>query len=209
MKPSYHLFRFGPVPLAILSVWMLAQASAQTPPTLVLTATNNGTTVEAALQQPISVQLRGNASTAYAWYLVQATGTSVVTNGPPDYVPDSPALPGSPGTFVFPFLAGSAGTTTLTFSEHAYGNPQDVLATFNVAIDVTNGPPTLTIAPAGDDVLITWPNTTSSSYLLEGTASLSPPQWAASNVLVHDDGRNYWVRLGHAGSPLFFRLHRW
>jgi hypothetical protein len=42
----------------------------------------------------------------------------------------------------------------------------------------------------------------------QATASLTPPQWTAANVLVPDDGTNYWVTLGHSGPPLFFRLHR-
>ena len=188
---------------------MLVNAAAQSPPpTLVLTETNNGTTVGAVLQQPISVHLRGNATTPFTWFLVGANGTSVVTNGPADYVPDAPGLPGSPGTFEFPFMAVDAGTTTLNFSEHLYGNPQDVLATFVVSIDVTIPQPTLSLTLAGTEVLITWPDTTSRDFFLEGSSSLSPGQWAALNVLAQDDGRNYWVRLGHSGLPLFFRLHR-
>ncbi len=209
MKPTNHLSLFGPAPLTIISGLVLAHAAAQTPlPTLVVTVTNNGNTVEAALQQPISVQLRGNASTPYSWYLVATNGISVVTNGPCDYVPDSPELPGSPGTFKFPFLAVRGGTTTLGFAEHLYGNPQDVLATFNVTIDVTNGPPILSIALAGNDVLLTWPNTTRSDFNLETTVSLTPPQWAVPNILVQDDGQNFWVRLPHTGPSLWFRLHR-
>ncbi len=209
MKPPYCLSRFRPVPLAILSALVLAQAVAQTPPpTLILTETNNGTTVGAVLQQPISVHLRGNATTPYSWYFIDTSGSSVVTNGPSAYVPDFPGLPGTPGTFEFPFLAAQAGVTTLHFAEHLYGDPQVVLATFEVTIDVTNAHPILSIALVGNDVLITWPNTTSSDFNLEATLSLTAPQWALLNVVVQDDGQNYWVRLGHSGPSLFFRLHR-
>jgi predicted secreted protein len=208
MKPAYHLSLFGPAPLAVLSALVLAHATAQTSPsTLVLTETNNGSMVGAVLQQPISVHLRGNASTPYSWDFIDANGTSVVTNGPSDYVPDSPGLPGSPGTFEFPFLAVQAGATTLNFVEHLYGNPQDVLATFDVTINVTNAQPILSIALVGNEVLISWPNTTSKDFFLEGTSLLSG-NWAALNALVQDDGQNYWVRLGRSGPPLFFRLHR-
>jgi hypothetical protein len=209
MKPTHRLSLFGTALPAIVSALVLGNAWAQTPPpTLVLSETNNEGTVGAVLQQPISVHLRGNATTPYAWFFVGAGGTSVVTNGPADYVPDSPGLPGSAGTFEFPFLAADAGTTTLSFSEHLHGNPQDVLATFVVSIEVTVPQPTLSIALVGTEVLITWPNTTSSEFFLEGTPNLTPPHWAALNVLVQDDGQNYWVRLGHSGPPLFFRLHR-
>src|SRR5208283_4609183 len=137
MKSIYGFSPFGPALLAILSAGVLANVSAQTPlPTLVVTATNEGATVEAVLKQPISVQLRGNASTPYSWYFVGTNGRSVVTNGPCVYVADSPVLPGSPGTFEFPFLAMDGGSSTLSFAEHLVGNPQEVLATFDVIIDV-------------------------------------------------------------------------
>jgi len=160
------------------------------------------------LQQPISVHLRGNASTPIAWFFLGTDGTSVVTNGPGDYVPDSPGLPGSPGTFEFPFLAVDAGTTTVSFAEYQYGHPEDVLATFAVSINVTIPQPTLSIALDGGEYVITWPNTTPADFNLEGASSLTNPQWAASNILVRDDGKNFWVRLPPSGSALFFRLHR-
>lgn len=209
MRAIYRLSTLGPASLAGLFALVLANAAAQTPlPTLVVTATNGGTTVEAVLGQPISVQLRGNATTPYSWYFVGTNGTSVITNGPSIYVGDSPGLPGSPGTFEFPFLAVDAGTTSLSFAEHLYGNPQDVLATFDVTIDVTVPQPTLSIVLVGNEVQISWPDTTSADFLLEGTSSLYPPRWAASNVIIQDDGTNYWVRLPPAGTALFFRLHR-
>ena len=173
-----------------------------------MTATNAGTTVEAVLNQPISVQLRGNATTPYSWYFVGTNGSSVVTNGPSVYVADSPALPGSPGTFEFPFLAADAGITGLSFAEHLIGNPQDVLATFDVTIEVTVPQPVLSIVLVGNEMQLTWPDTTSADFLLEGTSSLYPARWAASNVIIQDDGTNYWVRLPASGTALFFRLHR-
>lgn len=188
---------------------VLTHAVAQTPPSqLILTETNNGGTVQAVVRQPISVHLRGNPSTPYSWYFMTTNGSSVVTNGPSTFVPDSPGLPGSAGTFEFPFMAVDIGTTVLGFSEHSYGNPQDVLATFQVTIDVVSSPPVLNLSTQGPDVLLTWPDSTSSSFNLEGTLSLDPPQWAALNVLVQDDGRNFWVRLPHVGPSLYFRLHR-
>ncbi len=192
-----------------MSALVLTHAAAQTPlPTLILTETNNGSTVGALLQQPISVHLRGNASTPYSWYLVGTEGTSVITNGPADYVPDTPWLPGSPGTFEFPFLAVGAGTTTLSFAEYLYGHPEDLLATFEVTLEVTIPQPVLSIALDGSEVLLTWPNITSSDFNLEVASSLTRPQWAVSNILVQDDGHNFWVRLPLSGPPLFFRLHR-
>lgn len=207
MSSAHRLAFFGPA-LVALSVLVSGQASAQTPPTtLVLTETNNGSIVDAAVQQAINVHLRGNTSTPYSWYVIGVNGTSVVTNGPSDYVPDAPGLPGSAGTFEFPFQAVQVGLTTLNFSEHLSGNPQDVLATFSVTINVTNSQPVLSVALIGNELLVTWPDTTSKNYFLEGSGVL-PGSWAALNALVQDDGQNYWVRLGHPGLPLFLRLHR-
>ena len=200
MRTYYRLLPFGSASLASLTALVLANAAAQTPlPTLVVTATNAGTTVEAVLNQPISVQLRGNATTPYSWYFVGTNGSSVVTNGPSVYVADSPALPGSPGTFEFPFLAADAGITGLSFAEHLIGNPQDVLATFDVTIEVTVPQPVLSIVLVGNEMQLTWPDTTSADFLLEGTSSLYPARWAASNVIIQDDGTNY------SGAPPRFR----
>jgi hypothetical protein len=49
-----------------------------------------------------------------------------------------------------------------------------MLATLEVAIEVVIPPSVLSIALDGNDVLLTWPNTTSSAFNLEGTLSLTP-----------------------------------
>jgi len=207
MNTPDRLSLFGPAPLALLAALVLANPAAQTlPPVLVLTETNNGGIFEAGLQQPIAIHLRGNASTPYSWYFVGTNGTSVVPNGSSKYVPDSPGLPGSPGTFEFPFLAVGAGTTTLNFDEHRFGDPQNIVATFAVNIDVVVPQPVLSITLVGSDVLISWPNTTSTDFMLEVSSSPAGPLWAPANFIIRDDGTNYWVQIDHLGPSLFLRL---
>jgi hypothetical protein len=132
----------------------------------------------------------------------------VVSNGPLVYIPDLPVILGSPGTLVWSYLAVSPGPTTLSFAYCEAFDPQNVLATYAVTIDVEPSPPTLSLTLAGENVLITWPITNSAGFSLEGTASLQPAQWAALNVIPLPDGQNYQVTLGHSGRPLCFRLHK-
>jgi len=199
-------------PTALLSALVAAlalNAAAQGPPppeTLVLTEEDNGATVGAVLEQPIDINLQANPSTGFDWYLVSTNGSSVVSNGPAVFTPDSPGV-GGPGTMSMPFLAVSTGETTLSFVYYQPWNPQDVLTNFAVTINVTSLSPTLSLTLSGDNVLITWP-TNSSGFFLEGTTSLDPPQWAALNDIPLPDGPNYLVTLGHSGAPLFFRLHK-
>jgi predicted secreted protein len=185
-------------------------AAGQTPPppeTLVLTETNNLTIVGAVLQQPIAIKLRGNPDGGYSWSRVSANGTSVVSNGPDVYIPDS-GLPGSPGTYCLSFLAVSAGPTTLSYVYCQPWDPLNALTNYTVTIDVAPVPPTLSLALAGENVAITWPMANSTGFFLEGAASLQPAQWAALNVIPLPDGQNYRVTLGHSGSALYFRLRK-
>ncbi|MGO8674845.1 MAG: protease inhibitor I42 family protein [Limisphaerales bacterium] len=208
--------RRGSLPLAALLVVVvipsaMVNVGAQTPPTpetLVLTETNNGAIVQAVLQQPITINLFDNPSTPLGWLFLSASGTSVVSNGPPVYIPDLPVIPGSPGTLVWSYLAVSPGPATLSFAYCQVFDPQLVLTNYTVTIDVQPMPPVLSLTLAGENVLITWPITNSAGFFLEGTASLQPAQWAALNVIPLPDGQNYRVTLGHLGPPLFFRLHK-
>jgi len=195
---------------AILASVMVT-AVAQTPPlleTLVLTATNNGTTVVALLEQPIPINLPDNPSTGYGWYLADANGTSVISNGPSLFTPDSPGTVGGGGTISLPYLAVSPGPTTLSLAYYQRWDPQDIEAKYAVTINVTPMPPALSLTLNGDNVVMTWPTNNSSGFFLEGTASLQAAQWAALNVIPLADGQNYRVTLGRPGSALYFRLHK-
>jgi predicted secreted protein len=190
---------------------MMANATAQTLPplqTLVLTTTNNGTTVGAFVQQPISINLRGNPSTGFGWYVAGTNGTSVVSAGPSVFTPDEPGVVGGGGTISLPFLAVNTGATTLSLVYIQPWEPLVVATNYSVTINVTPLPPALSLTLTGGNVLLTWPITNSSGFFLEGVTSLQPAQWAALNVSPQTNGPNYWVTLGGSGAALYFRLHK-
>jgi len=201
-------FGFTP-PTAVLCALVASAAlpaAAQAPPTLILTQKDNGTTVSAWLEQPIEINLPANPSTGFSWYLVEAVGNSVASNGPAVFTPGSPGV-GGPGTMSLPFLAVNVGLTALSFAYDQPWNPQNPLTNYAVAINVTAMTPSLSVTLDGDNVVLTW-TTNSSGFFLEGTTSLDPPHWAALNVAPMPDGPNYAVTLGHSGVALYFRLHK-
>jgi inhibitor of cysteine peptidase len=197
-----------PLLTAAILLWGLSLCQAQSGD-LVLTENDNGQTVAAVVQQAIVVQLRGNITTGYTWSLTSANGNSVSAAGPSTYVPDEGGGVGVGGTFSFPFLAAQTGETTLSFSYERPGDPGSLAQTFTVTISVTNqpGPPLLSIALKGTNVVISWPIADSNGFYLEGARSL-PSAWAALNVLPIPDGLDYTVTLAASGQPLFFRLHQ-
>ena len=164
-------------PTALLPALVAAvalNAAGQAPPTLVLTENDNGTNVGASLQQPIDINLQANPSTGYEWYLMSTNGSSVISNGPPVFTPDSQGV-GGPGTISMPFLAVSTGETTLGFAYYQPWNPQDVLTNYTVTIDVTENQPSLFMTLSGDSVLITWPMTNSSGFSWRAPPASTPP----------------------------------
>lgn len=175
---------------------------------LVVTEQNDGGSVEAVLGQTILVDLRGNASTGFSWLLISHQGDSVVVTGPSEYIEDPGGGSGRPGTFSFPFRAAELGVTTLTLHYLQPWDPASVLQTFSITITVrAEAPgPRLSIALVGTDAVISWPQAGSDGFILEGTQSLSAPNWAVLNALPLPVGSDYQVTLAAAGQALFFRL---
>lgn len=178
------------------------------PSTLTLTIQNDGQTIVAATGQRILVNLAGNPSTGYTWLLTSTNGDAVLSDGPATFTPDTPGMPGSGGTFSFPFQAVKPGTSALGFAYRRSGTPPSTAQTFSVTIQVIGELPRLSIALVESKIEITWPITNSDGYYIEGTGSLTPPHWAAANVLPVPDGPNYKVVLGVTGQTFFFRLRR-
>jgi len=189
--------------LAVGLLVSLTTGYAQLSDTLVLTKADDGTTANAIVGQAITVNLRGNLSTGFAWVLASSSGNSVLTNGPETYVADAGGGVGVGGTFSFPFLASEAGYTALSFEYKRSGDGTPI-GTFAVTIRVA--PPRLSIQQAGTNVVISWPIPGSSNCFLEGALRPDPSQWAALNVLPLPQGTNYTVMLGTGGSALYFRL---
>lgn len=196
--------------LAVGLAVFLASAVAQVvpPAPLVLTEADNGTTAAVVVGQPVTVNLRGNLTTGYAWVLAMARGGSVVTNGPVSYTPASGGGVGAGGTFGFPFLAVTPDDTVLTFENRPPGGGPPA-QTFAVTIHVLSPPPppSLSVKLVKPNVVLFWPIAGSTNYFLEGTATLAPAHWAALNVAPLPDGTNFLATLGLGGSALFFRLH--
>ena len=198
---------FKPVVTLLLMAGVAAGTYAQE---LVLTEQDDGKIVGAVVDQSIFVNLRGNPSTGYTWLLTSTNGDSVVPTGPAAYTPDAGGGPGSPGTFSFPFRAVHSGPTTLAFDYLQPWDPASVLQSFSATIEVsadTSGP-RLSIALAETNMVITWPQSGSSGFYLEGTQSLSPPNWAVLNVLPLPVGLDYQVTSAASGGGLFFRLRK-
>lgn len=204
---TYTHFLAAIVPVALGVLLPLSAALAQSPPPLSLTETNNGTTASAIVGQSILVRLRGNITTGYAWVLANAGGDSVVTNGSMSYVSDPGGGVGVGGTFIFPLLAVKPGDTSLSFEYRPPGSGLPA-QTFAVTIHVVPAPPRLSIKLLSADAVISWPVAGAANFFLEGSTSLSPPQWAPLNVAPLSDGTNYTVRLGASANTVFFRLHQ-
>ena len=96
---------------------------------------DNGSTVTLNAGDSLVVELRGNASTGYAW---QRTGSLEETILYPveegTYRPDR-NVPGSSGTFAFRYLAASGGTTPLGYV-YKRSWEAEILDSFSVTVVV-------------------------------------------------------------------------
>ncbi len=176
---------------------------------LVLTEQDNGRTVTAFVDESISVQLRGNATTGYTWLLTSTNGDSVSANGPSTYLADESGAVGAGGTFTFPFLTTAAGTTTLSFTYERPWDPGTATQTFAITISVSEkpAPPRLSISVRGTNAILSWPISGSNGFYLEGTQNISSG-WMALNAAPIPDGPNYTVTLSSADRFQFFRLRQ-
>jgi len=66
----------------------------------------------------------------------------------------------------------------------------------------------LVIERAGTDVKVSWP-ATATGFAVQGTASLSNPDWAVVNVVVEVVGDRNVATLPASKSTEFFRLAKW
>ena len=207
MKPSSaSVLRLVFVAVGLASVLATVRAQVVLPGTLILTEADNGTTADAVVGQAVSVTLRGNITTGYAWGLATVIGGSVVTNGPVTYAPASGGGVGVGGTFVFPFLAAKPDDTVLTFENRPPGGGTPA-QTFSVTVHVLRPPPpSLSVKLVNLAVVLSWPIAGSTNFFLEGTGTLAPAHWAALNVLPLPEGTDNTVTLGTSGTALYFRL---
>ncbi len=191
-----------------LLIWLQPRPVEGQMPALVLTDSDAGTTNRANLNQPITVELRGNPSTGYEWSLAATNGQSVVLTAPPSFTPDS-GLTGAGGTFSFSLLAQSLGATVLTFDYARSWEPTNPNQTLIFTIEVTSpASPRLSVGLDSGNAIVTWPMAASSGFYVEGCTDLLRGNWAALNAAVFTDGANYKVVLPASGSELYLRLRK-
>ncbi len=203
---SLSPFRMVLVAFGVMDFLAPAVAQVIVPGTLVLTEAENGTTADAVVGQSVTVNLRGNITTGYAWGFATAIGGSVVTNGPVTYTAASGGGVGVGGTFVFPFLAAKPDDTVLTFENRPPGGGAPA-QTFSVTIHVLRPPaPSVSVKRVNLAVVLSWPIAGSTNFFLEGTGALAPAHWTALDVVPLPEGTKYTVTLGTGGTALYFRL---
>lgn len=109
-----------------------------TPAPLALTAADSGTTVGLEPGQAVEITLESNASTGYAWNLVEEPDSSVLTLVSSEYVePDTPeGVVGAAGTEAWKFQAVAAGTASLKLAYFRSFEPESVGGEFQLTVDV-------------------------------------------------------------------------
>ena len=85
-------------------------------------------------------------------------------------------------------------------------SPEEIQAQFDAMV-APSQPPTLNIAGAGSDVVLSWLTAGSSGYSLESTPSVSPPiTWSSNGPPPVVVGDSYVVTNSAAGSAKYYRL---
>src|ERR1019366_1345670 len=76
-------------------------------------------------------------------------------------------------------------------------------------ISLATNRPSLTITPAGSNVLVSWPLSTDPAYVLQSAASLNPPTtWTTVATPATVSINQNVVSLPHSGAATFFRLQK-
>jgi len=93
-------------------VFLLLALSAGNVPALDLTGQESGRSVDVPVGEVVSIALRGNPTTGYAWELVDIDRAVLAPDPEPAYVADSP-LSGAGGKYIFRFSAHAVGTSAV------------------------------------------------------------------------------------------------
>ena len=93
---------------------------------------------------------------------------------------------------------------------HEELSPAEIQAQFAAMTPVVA--PTLTILPAGGDVILSWPTSTPSSFVLESTnvldaTTIGAPSWPSAGT-PSVAGANYVVTNPVSSGSRFYRLHK-
>jgi predicted secreted protein len=89
-----------------------------------ITMEMNGATIIMKVGEKRKLQLPGNATTGYAWRIVNQEGNSIETNSKWHYKAEFPFLMGSGGYFQKELIAKELGVTVLYLIYDAVAEPQ-------------------------------------------------------------------------------------
>jgi inhibitor of cysteine peptidase len=101
----------APVIGLLAAIWLLAESSGGSQPTI-LNESDNGATVTVASGGRITIDLPGNPSTGYGWAAIIGDPSVISESSHPVFTPASSAL-GAGGTYRFQYKARSSGRTEL------------------------------------------------------------------------------------------------
>jgi inhibitor of cysteine peptidase len=101
---------------------------------------DNGKRYEFYKGSTIRISLEGNPTTGYLWGLLPETVNDLVLKPSADYSfsPDSPALTGSGGTFVFDFMAANPGEAKLVFGYRRSWESDPPAETWSITVKVND-----------------------------------------------------------------------
>jgi hypothetical protein len=85
-------------------------------------------------------------------------------------------------------------------------SPSEIAAQFNAILNVAAAPPSLAIALAGTNVLLSWTINNTAAYHLESANSLSPATWVTNTSPVTVIGANNVVTNAASSGQQYFRL---
>lgn len=100
----------------------------------VLTAADDGRSIDLGVGDSFSVVLEGNLTTGYGWQ-VQSIDSAVLVAGEPQYQSES-TLVGAGGTFTITFTALAAGETEVELGYLRPWETADPLETFTLSVTV-------------------------------------------------------------------------
>ena len=125
--------------IGLASVLVLLAACTSQLGTMALTASNNGATVDASVNQILNITLDSNVTTGFKWNLVTEPDAKVLKFLSSEYVaptPRSQPVAGAGGTEVWKFQAVGAGSTTFKLAYFRPFDPKDVAKEFSLTVVV-------------------------------------------------------------------------
>ncbi len=131
--------------VSLLAVGCEEQGQQATPqradlPELHVDASDNGSELQLALGQRMTIALAGNATTGYSWIVADITGDAVCQAGEVSYVSDSATrgAMGAGGEFYIPFLGEQVGESVIRLEyRRPWEAEQEPAETFTVTVNVT------------------------------------------------------------------------